>query len=62
MKRDNIFRIDVPNRKPLYIFTKYGWTGLTSIINDENAKSGAMITPISYWRFIKEWLYGNKRT
>ena len=57
MKKDKIFRIDVPQRNPLYIFTKYGWTGLTSIINDENAKSGAMITSISLWRFIKEWLH-----
>ena len=42
MKRNNIFRIDVPNRKPLYIFTKYGWTGLTSIINDENATNDGL--------------------
>lgn len=61
MKRDSIFRIDVPNRKPLYIFTKYGWTGLTSIINDENAKSSAMIRPISYWQFIKEWLKNDRK-
>ena len=56
MKRHNIFRIDFPGRKPLYIFTKYGYTGLINIINDEHVKRGGMIYPLTYWQFIKEWL------
>ena len=64
MKRTNIFRIEFPepNTKPLYIFTKYGYTGLINIINDEHAKRGGIIYPLTYWQFIKEWLNGNKRT
>jgi hypothetical protein len=57
MKRDNIFRIEFPERNPIYIFTKDKWSGLTIIINESHAKSGAIITPISLWRFIKEWLH-----
>ena len=56
MKRHNIFRIDFPEKEPIYIFTKDSWVGLTSIINSEHGTSGGMITPISLWRFIKEWL------
>ena len=62
MKRTNIFRIEFPDTKPLYIFTKYGYTGLINIINDEQAKRGGMIYPLTYWQFIKEWLNVNKRT
>jgi hypothetical protein len=62
MKRNNIFRIEFPDKAPLYIFTKYGYTGLINIINDEHAKRGGMIYPLTYWKFIKEWLNGNKRT
>lgn len=62
MKRTNIFRIEFPGTKSLYIFTKYGYTGLINIINDEHAKRGGMIYPLTYWQFIKEWLNGNKRT
>ena len=62
MKRTNIFRIEFPDTKPLYIFTKYGYTGLIDIINYEHADRGGMIYPLTYWKFIKEWLNGNKRT
>jgi hypothetical protein len=54
MKRTNIFRIEFPDKAPLYIFTKYGYTGLINIINDEHAKRGGMIYPLTYWKFIKE--------
>ena len=56
MKRTNIFRIEFPDKAPLYIFTKDSWVGLTTIINNEHAQCGGMIIPISLWRFIKEWL------
>ena len=66
MKRNHIFRIEFPNTKPLYLFTKplyiltkSGYVGLTNIINDEHATRGGMIYPITYWQFIKEWLYGS---
>ena len=59
MKRNNIFRIKFPNTKPLYIFTKSSYVGLTNIINDEHAKRGGIIYPLTYWQFIKEWLYGS---
>ena len=57
MKRTNIFKITFPNTKPLYIFTKYGYTGLINIINDEHARRDGMIYPLKYWQFIKEWLH-----
>lgn len=57
MKRTNIFRIEFHDTKPLYIFTKDSYIGLTNIINDEHAKRGGMITPLTYWQFIKEWLH-----
>lgn len=56
MRRTHIFRIEFPNTKPLYIFTKYGYTGLINIINDENAERGGMIYPLTYWQFIRERL------
>lgn len=56
MKRTNIFRIEFPDTKPLYIFTKSGYVGLTNIINDKHGKRGGMIYPLTYWHFIKEWL------
>lgn len=59
LKRTNIFRIEFPDKAPLYIFTKDGYTGLINIINDEHAKRDGMIYPLTYWQFIKEWLNGN---
>lgn len=57
---NKIFRIDFPDNEPIYIFTKNSWVGLTHIINESHR--GGMITPLTYWQFIKEWLNGNKRT
>ena len=56
MKRNNIFRIDFPDKAPLYIFTKNSWVGLIHIMNEKHDEGG-MITPLTYWQFIKEWLH-----
>ena len=68
MKKNRIFRIDFPERNPIYIFTKDSWVGLVPLFNHKDGNhfnneaknvdiGGGMITPISYWRLIKEWLH-----
>ena len=63
----SVFRIDFPNTKPIYIFAKNGWVGLIPFVthidgnhfNNEPKNldmSGGMITQLSYWKFIKEWV------
>ena len=48
-----IFRIDFPDKSPTYIFTKQSYVGLTYILNGSH--TSGMITPLTYWQFIKEW-------
>jgi hypothetical protein len=51
---NKLFKIELPNRKPTYIFTKDSWVGLVPFFSNENGDG--MITPITYWEFIKEWV------
>ena len=61
MKRTNIFKIEYANTPPVYVFTKNGWCGIASNLKLLEHKCG-MISQISLWRFIREWLNDNKRT
>lgn len=61
IKRGDIFKIEYSNTPPVYVFTRHSWCGIASNLTLRKDKYGT-ITPITYWKFIKEWLNGNKRT
>ena len=51
-----IFKISFPDVQPIYVWTRDIWGGLTNIIDESYKHKDGIITPITYWQFIKEWL------
>ena len=54
-KLNRVFKLDFPDKKPVYVFSINSWVGLAHTFKILKADEGIII-PITYRQFIKEWL------